>query len=445
MASVNATFNEIRYKDGTVYRGKVESNLPHGHGELEGLPGGCRFSGLFVEGSEQSGVYEWPGGETYSGRWRKGNRHDVGVEKRNGILYCGEWVDDVKGKSGVMMTEAGAKYEGMWSCGLQSGFGVETYADVGRYEGQWRGGKRDGYGVRVKTQASARMSAISNAHKSHSHPEFLCLDKGPSSFVFDEAVRAVAQGGALHDDSENRVDKSRRKSLARFRSIFVPPVWPRSKSQDSVLADCLDAAAFYNEVSGDQATGCFSWLASNKIALENIPDPSDYHCYKGEWNNDQRCGYGVCELVGGYVYRGSWERNTMHGYGRLEHHQRSQEGQWENGRLVRTLSSSRLKQLLSAQLQSNVFEAVRLANQAAATADDKAKFAVSKSLVVREKGKQAQLAADEAKKDEQMAKAIVHAYTIGDGRGREKRLSSNKKHLTRQKAVDITDTESSQQ
>ena len=397
----------LRFEDGTIYRGKLTNNFPHGRGVLEGLPGGCRFSGLFVGGSEHSGVYIWPGGETYSGRWRNGNRHDVGIEKRNGVVYCGEWEEDLKGKSGVVLTEAGGKYEGMWRAGLQSGYGVETYADVGRYEGQWRAGKRHGFGVRVMKvemllKRSNQPSLIS--HKSQSQPDFHCLDSRQLSFSFEEAVHAVEQGGMMKDGEEVRVEKSRRKtSLARLRSMLLPATRSRSRSLGSVHLGLSEEITLCGLTNGP--VGCMPWRIGVQSGEEAIMDASDYRCYKGEWSDDRRCGYGVCEMMNGYVYCGSWERNTMHGYGRLEHQRRHQcrQGRWENGRLVQKLSSSQLKKLLSAQLQADVVEAVRLANQAAVTADEKAKFAVSKSLVAREKCKQAKHAAAEARKDEQLA------------------------------------------
>lgn len=37
--------------------------------------------------------------------------------------------------------------------------------------------------------------------------------------------------------------------------------------------------------------------------------------YKGEWKNDGRAGYGVCERSDGLRYAGEWQDNKKHGYG----------------------------------------------------------------------------------------------------------------------------------
>jgi junctophilin len=363
-----------------------------------------------VGGSEQSGVYIWPGDEAYSGRWYNGNRNGLGVENRKGVLYCGEWEDDLKAKSGVLLTEAGGKYEGMWRAGLQNGYGVEIYADVGRYEGQWRAGKRHGYGVRVmrvlKVEMLLKKSSRSLSVKSHSQPDFHCLDGRQSLFTFEEGVHAVELGGMIKDGEEVRVEKSRRRSLARLRSMLLPTMRTRSRSLESIHPAYSDVeeVTLCNLTNGP--IGCMPWRIGAQSREEATVNASDYLCYKGEWSDDQRCGFGVCEMTNGYLYFGSWERNTMHGYGRLENPRKHQcqQGRWENGQLVQKLPSSRLKKLLATQLQANVVEAVRLANQAAVTADEKAKFAVSKALVAREKSKQAKQAAAEARKEQQLAK-----------------------------------------
>jgi junctophilin len=37
--------------------------------------------------------------------------------------------------------------------------------------------------------------------------------------------------------------------------------------------------------------------------------------YSGEWKNDKRSGYGVCERTDGLKYEGEWFNNKKNGYG----------------------------------------------------------------------------------------------------------------------------------
>uniref|UniRef100_A0A914VD18 Uncharacterized protein n=1 Tax=Plectus sambesii TaxID=2011161 RepID=A0A914VD18_9BILA len=38
-------------------------------------------------------------------------------------------------------------------------------------------------------------------------------------------------------------------------------------------------------------------------------------CYMGQWRNDKRSGFGLCERSDGLQYEGHWLRNKKHGYG----------------------------------------------------------------------------------------------------------------------------------
>lgn len=38
-------------------------------------------------------------------------------------------------------------------------------------------------------------------------------------------------------------------------------------------------------------------------------------CYSGEWKNDSRSGFGVCERSDGLKYEGEWLNNAKCGHG----------------------------------------------------------------------------------------------------------------------------------
>jgi junctophilin len=37
--------------------------------------------------------------------------------------------------------------------------------------------------------------------------------------------------------------------------------------------------------------------------------------YRGEWKNDKRSGFGVCDRSDGLKYEGEWFNNKKYGYG----------------------------------------------------------------------------------------------------------------------------------
>ena len=57
-------------------------------------------------------------------------------------------------------------------------------------------------------------------------------------------------------------------------------------------------------------------------------DVSVVETYAGEWKNDKRSGYGVCERTDGIKYEGEWFNNKKNGYGATTF----QDGSLEEGR-----------------------------------------------------------------------------------------------------------------
>ncbi|KJH39921.1 MORN repeat protein [Dictyocaulus viviparus] len=48
---------------------------------------------------------------------------------------------------------------------------------------------------------------------------------------------------------------------------------------------------------------------------EEVIDDGATEFYSGEWKNDARSGFGVCERSDGLRYQGEWSNNTKNGYG----------------------------------------------------------------------------------------------------------------------------------
>lgn len=56
-------------------------------------------------------------------------------------------------------------------------------------------------------------------------------------------------------------------------------------------------------------------LGSRVAPAEERIEPNVTESYKGEWKNDKRSGYGICERTDGLKYAGEWLNNKKHGYG----------------------------------------------------------------------------------------------------------------------------------
>lgn len=60
--------------------------------------------------------------------------------------------------------------------------------------------------------------------------------------------------------------------------------------------------------------------------------------YHGEWKNDARCGFGICERSDGLKYHGEWANNMKNGYGvtTLKDGHR-EEGKYKNNVLIMSM------------------------------------------------------------------------------------------------------------
>lgn len=124
----------FEYKDGSKCCGESENGALHGCGVLVEPSNKGVYEGLWVNGSQISGVYTWPGGKQYMGDWKGAFRSGLGVETRaDGTNYSGEYSQNTMGPLGVLNLPTHGLYLGMWDpTGVQEGDGVEAYADGGR-------------------------------------------------------------------------------------------------------------------------------------------------------------------------------------------------------------------------------------------------------------------------------------------------------------------------
>lgn len=109
----------------------------------------------------------------------------------------------------------------------------------------------------------------------------------------------------------------------------------------------------------------------------HVPEYTMTETYSGEWKQDRRYGYGVCQRSDGLKYEGEWANNRKSGYGRTTFQDGGRlEGKYRNDVLVSSASKSsgRGVKFLSASLNQKVESAVREAQVAADNARQKAEI-----------------------------------------------------------------------
>ncbi|CAK1603054.1 unnamed protein product [Parnassius mnemosyne] len=414
------------FDDGGTYCGGWEDGKAHGYGVCTGPKGQGAYAGSWHFGFEVSGVYTWPSGSSYEGQWQNGKRHGLGVETRDRWLYRGEWTQGCKGRYGVRQsTTSNAKYEGTWANGYQDGYGSETYADGGTYQGQWMRGHRHGYGVRTSAPFGLASHYRGGARDTRGSLSSLVEAVGTPDPSDRRNLRVDdARGGFVLQKSSDE-PAGRRGSLAEKTKKGLFPNFRKRRSTGE-----LDKRGTSSVRSGGSAGSASSWVSSVEsshstntrgshnthsntsfIVEDEHLDPSVTETYMGEWKNDKRTGFGVCERSDGLRYEGEWLANRKYGYGVTTFRDGTkEEGKYKNNVLITSQKRKHMFLMRSAKFRERVDSAVNAAQRASKIALQKADIAISRTATARGKAEQADEAADQAKEDCDIAQKTAKQF-----------------------------------
>ena len=376
-ATVGGRFD---FDDGGVYVGGWQDSKAHGHGVCTGPKGQGEYSGSWCYGFELSGVYKWPSGATYEGHWQNGKRHGLGVEYRGKWVYKGEWTQGYKGRYGTRSSLlSAAKYEGTWANGLQDGYGSETYADGGTYQGQWLRGTRHGYGVRQSAPFGHCNVTKAALMKSTTNASLHSLDtETDGGTLVDHKRDSAMRGGFIlvvrstAKKRRNSLDPAANRKTGILRGLRIRKqrstgdLDQRSsgRSSASVGRSSSTESGISGSHRGDNELGDAISNASFLTDDGDISDPSTTETYMGEWKNDKRCGFGICERSDGIRYEGEWYNNKKYGYGVTTMRDGfREEGKYKNNVLVTNLKKKSLFVIRSSKTRERIDSAVQAARR----------------------------------------------------------------------------------
>jgi len=125
-------YTEVSLKDGSIYKGHMVNNQPHGRGKRT-----------------------WMDGKTYDGDWQNGKMHGKGsLTFNDGRKYEGDYDQDMRHGYGSYSWPDGRKFTGRWVDGKQHGKGRISDSS-GTSDGVWEHGSR----VHVNTLLQSRGAA----------------------------------------------------------------------------------------------------------------------------------------------------------------------------------------------------------------------------------------------------------------------------------------------
>ncbi|XP_075149345.1 junctophilin isoform X1 [Haematobia irritans] len=414
------------FEDGGTYCGGWDEGKAHGHGVCTGPKHQGAFAGAWNYGFEVSGAYLWPSGSHYEGQWQNGRRHGLGVEQVGRQIYRGEWSKEGhKGRYGVReSTVSTARYEGTWNLGYQDGYGCESYADGGKYQGQWQEGKRHGYGIRT----SAPFGLASHHRRKDVHASMASLrsteNTGPGT-TKGNAKGEEVRGGFVLTARSDKVPQRRNSLSEKTKKGFLSGLKMRKQRSTGDLATRGTLAS--GSIRSTMSTA--SWLSTgseqSNLTARSIHtesnasftmeddqlDPTTVETYMGEWKKDKRCGFGVAERSDGLKYEGEWYNNKKHGYGVTTFRDGTfEEGKYKNNILITSQKKKHLFIARSRKFRERITASVASAQRALKMAMQRSDIAVSRTATANAKAQSADVAAEQARVDCDMAVQMARDF-----------------------------------
>lgn len=138
---------EIKYSDGSEYKGDTFNAMRNGEGVLT-YKNGTVYYGTFVENMlNGKGSVEYSNGDTYEGYFVNGKKHGQGTityKGKNGSdIYSGQFENDKRHGKGYMTYSGGGSYDGYWENDLKHGEGIFIYSNGKKFEGTYNQNLRE--------------------------------------------------------------------------------------------------------------------------------------------------------------------------------------------------------------------------------------------------------------------------------------------------------------
>lgn len=219
---------------------------------------------------------------------------------------------------------------GTWSAGFNDGYGTETYPDGGTYVGQWQRSMRHGYGIRrsapygaalkQRPRSSQRNASLSSLRSVfEEEPAKTSTGKNETPECVDGRAGFVLR--ARSDAPARRRRSLSERSLAMKRSILSNLRIKKQHSTGDIhqkvtsMTGSLRSSGSLVSCTSDDSEHQRNLHAELGEPPEERIEPGVIETYRGEWKNDQRSGFGVCERSDGLKYVGEWNENRKNGYG----------------------------------------------------------------------------------------------------------------------------------
>ncbi|KAG5454561.1 Junctophilin-3 [Clonorchis sinensis] len=286
-----------------------------------------RFEGEFENGFPSFGVETYADGGSYAGEYKNGIRDGLGV--RTSIPY-GEVINFFP-EEAALAAEMKAKRR----AALEAANTINESQKLGRHGSLLS--QRSGEAAEMENLeapeedepfSGRRATPTGGASNTAGLRELRMSCKFRCGFVLSSQRSELVQ---RRQDKLSGVSKPRRgrdvvPRSGHHRTRSLTNLFTRSLSRESIHRFKRQGSASERTTYGkaDETTPESVFTLDQEDAI----DPETVETFAGQWENDSRHGYGVCERSDGVTYEGQWFKNQRHGYGQT----RFQDGTCEQGR-----------------------------------------------------------------------------------------------------------------
>lgn len=302
------------YPNGSRLEANFVNDVPEGKGSLLWADG-SRYEGDFLQGKRTGkGQLAFASGNRYEGDFLEGKLHGRGsFTWADGNRYEGDFVEGKRSGKGIFIWKNGDRYEGVFVDGKRTGSATYVWASGERYVGNFLDGKKDGYG-----EETAKNGRLRRGLWKLDKLERSCGSDADCADMKAEYLTPLANCKVNDSDIGKEYRGECRNGLAHGQG--------RAKGQGSYVGEFREGMKH----------------GKGKLTLPKGD------VYTGEFKADKFSGQGKYAWSTDRYYEGDFLNGNFHGFGLRTYNCNcgfwscdicSEQGWWENDKLVRSCNS----------------------------------------------------------------------------------------------------------
>ena len=273
---------KITYTNGNVYVGEVSCNMPNGFGSA--VFGANRYNGFFLDGKRSGeGEIIYRDGSRYKGSWKKDKRDGKGTLLfADGSVYDGNWLEGMRSGDGTLIDPYGNVFTGRFFKNRKNGKGVLKKASGEIYTGTWTEDRLEGYGICEYQNGDKYEGEFKNGNK---HGAGIFTSSNGDVYI-----------GEFKDDKKNGFGRIQCTDGSYYIGGFK-----NGKRHGAGKKHFIDNSEYYG-----------NWAYGKMQGYGELKE-SDGTSYKGLWKKGKRDGKGVCTYPNYDKKSGIWKNNKLIG------------------------------------------------------------------------------------------------------------------------------------